>query len=77
MTIAEVIEAAMALTPEERAQVAYVLSTVDEPDTRAVAEAWAAVAARRADELESGTVAGFTRKELTEFLTERRAARAA
>ena len=36
MTLAEVIEAAMALTPEERSRVADVLSDVDETDTTAI-----------------------------------------
>lgn len=77
MTLAEVIEAAMALTPEERSRVADVLSDVDETDTTAIDTAWAAVAARRADELDSGAVTGLTREELKAFLAERRAARAA
>ena len=77
MTLAEVIEAAMALTPEERSRVADVLSDVDETDTTAIDTAWAAVAARRADELDSGAVVGLTREELKAYLAERRAARAA
>lgn len=77
MTLAEVIEAAMALTPEERSRVADVRSDVDETDTTAIDTAWAAVAARRADELDSGAVVGLTREELKTFLAGRRAARAA
>ncbi|MFV0435681.1 MAG: addiction module protein, partial [Leucobacter sp.] len=77
MTLAEVIETAMALTPEERSRVADVLSDVDDTDTTAIDTAWAAVAARRADELDSGAIVGLTREELKAYLAERRAARAA
>lgn len=48
-----------------------------EADTIAIDTAGAAVAARRADELDSGAVVGLTREELTALLAERRAARAA
>lgn len=75
MTVAEVIRAAMALTPEERSRVADVLYETDEPDQDEIDAAWASVAERRADELESGTVKGLTREELTSFLADRRAAR--
>lgn len=75
--MADVIEAAMALTPEERSRVADVLSEVDERDATAVDAAWAVVAARRADELDSGTIDGLTREELKALLAERRAARTA
>ncbi|MHA3683001.1 addiction module protein [Leucobacter sp. HY1908] len=75
MTMAEVIAAAIALTPEERSRVADVLSDVDGPDAVAVETAWARVATRRADELDRGTVAGLTREDLKALLANRRASR--
>lgn len=77
MTAAEVIQAAMALTPEERSRVADVLYDVDETDQAEIDDAWASVAARRADDLESGAVTGLTLEELRALLAERRAARTA
>lgn len=73
MTAAEVIRAAMALTPEERARVADVLYDIDEPERGEVDKAWASVVARRADELESGTVRALTREEADEYLDARSA----
>lgn len=75
MKMAEVIAAAMALTPEERSHVADVLSDVDEADTAAVDSMWAAVAARRAEELSNSVVTGLSREDLSTFLAERRASR--
>lgn len=75
MTAAEVIRAAMVLTPEERSRVADVLYEADEPDQDEIDAAWASIAARRADEIESGAVRGLTREDLTSFLAKRRAAR--
>lgn len=75
MTVAEVIRAAMALSPEERSRVADVLYQADEADQAAIDEAWASVAARRADELESGAVRVLTREEADEYLDARAAAR--
>ncbi|UNX53771.1 addiction module protein [Georgenia sp. TF02-10] len=77
MTVADVIRAAMALTPEERSRVADVLYDADAPDQAEVDAAWAAVAARRAEELESGEVTGLTREEADAYLDARRAARGA
>lgn len=77
MTVAEVIQAAMALTPEERSRVADVLYEVDEPDQEEIDAAWASVAAQRADEIESGAVKTLTREEADEYLDARAAARGA
>ena len=65
----------MALSPEERSRVADVLYEADEPDQAATHAAWASVAARRADELESGVVRVLTREEADEYLDARAAAR--
>lgn len=67
----------MELTPEERSRVADVLYGIDEPDQSEIDAAWASVAARRAEDLESGEVRGLTRDELKSFLANRRAARSA
>lgn len=75
MTVAEVIRAAMALSPEERSRVADVLYQADEADQAAIDAAWAPVAARRADELESGAVRMLTREEANNYLDARAAAR--
>lgn len=77
MTVAEVIQAAMALTPEERSRVADVLYGMDGPDRADVDTAWTSVAARRADELETGTVRALTREEADEYLDARASARRA
>jgi len=73
MTAAEVIRAAMALTPEERSRVADVLYEADEADRAEIDAAWTSVAARRADELESGAVKALTREEADAYLDARAA----
>lgn len=65
----------MAHTPEERSRVADVLYEADEVDPASINEAWASVAARRADELESGAVRMLTREEADEYLIARAAER--
>ncbi|GAA1139889.1 addiction module protein [Ornithinicoccus hortensis] len=75
MTLAEVIRAAMALSPEERSRVADVLYEADEADQSAIDAAWASVVALRADELESGAVRTLTREEADAYLDARAAAR--
>lgn len=77
MTAAEVIRAAMALSPEERTRVADVLYDLDDADQAEVDAAWASAAAQRAEELESGEVKALTRAEADEYLDARRAARGA
>ncbi|MGP9680864.1 addiction module protein [Brachybacterium sp. AOP3-A1-3] len=47
---------------------------IDEPEPGEVDGAWALVAARRADELESGAVRALTREEADEYLDARSAA---
>ena len=75
MTVAEVIQAAMALTPEERSRVADVLYDADAPDQAVIGAAWASVASRRADELENGTVTMLSREEANAYLDARAAER--
>ncbi len=77
MTVADVLRAAMELTPDERARVADMLYGVDEADPRAVDAAWGNVAVRRADDLENGVVRGVTREEADAYLDARAAARTA
>ncbi|MDR2984657.1 MAG: addiction module protein [Nocardiopsaceae bacterium] len=77
MTAAEVIRAAMALSPDEREEVAQTLlesvdGGVDQADVDA---AWKGEIARRVDEIRRGDVEGLTREELRAFLNERRAKR--
>lgn len=74
MTVTEVIQAAMALTPEERSQVADVLYEADAPAQADIDTAWASIAARRADEIESGTARMLTREEADEYLDARASA---
>lgn len=64
----------MELSPEERTRVADVLYGIDEPDQDEVDAAWTSVAARRADDLESGAVRALTREEADEYLDARAAA---
>ncbi|MFT4124329.1 MAG: addiction module protein [Microbacteriaceae bacterium] len=73
MTVAEVIQAAMRLTPEERSRVADVLYDADAPDQAEIDTAWASVAVRRAEELESSAVKGLTREEADAYLDARAA----
>lgn len=77
MTAAEVIRAAMELSPAEREEVARtLLDSVDgDADQDEVDEAWKAVVGSRIDEIRSGAVVGLTRDEVKELLAERRVAR--
>lgn len=75
MTVAEVIQAAMALTPEERSRIADVLYEADARDQADIDAAWASVAARRADELENGTVNIMSREQADGYLDARAAER--
>lgn len=74
MTVAEVIRAAMELTPEERGRVADVLYEIDAVDQSQVDDAWATLAAQRANEIESGEVRPLTRDEANTYLDSRAAA---
>lgn len=76
MTVAEVMRAAMALTPNERAQVADMLYGIDDADPREIDAAWASLFARRANDLESGAVPALTHEEADAYLDARAAARA-
>lgn len=77
MTVAEVIRAAMELTPEERGRVADVLYEIDAVDQSQVDDAWASLAAQRATEIESGAVRPLTRDEANSYLDSRAAAESA
>lgn len=73
MTVAEVIRAAMELTPEERRRVADVLYEIDAVDKSQVDHAWVTLAAQRANEIESGEVRPLTRDEANAYLDTRAA----
>lgn len=61
----------MALTPDERAQVADVLYSIDESERHALDEEWVNVARHRADELDKDTVRALTRDQMDEYLDAR------
>lgn len=67
----------MALTPEERAQVADLLYRIDEIDQSEVDAAWASVSAERFAQLRSGEAKAFTRAEVEAYLERRLSARSA
>ena len=77
MTAAEVIRAAMELSPTEREEIAQtLLESIDGGvDQAEVDAAWKTEISSRIDEIRSGKVKGLTREELKGFLDERRAAR--
>lgn len=51
------------------------MDRANEPNQEDINAAWASVAARRAEELESGAVEAMTREEVDDFLDARAAAR--
>lgn len=78
MTAAEVIRAAMELSPAEREDVARtLLDSVDDGDADQdkVEASWKSVVSSRINEIRRGEVDGLTRDEVKAFLAERRAAR--
>jgi len=77
MTAAEVIRAAKALTPVERAHVAEVLWGIDEVDQSEVEAAWARVSTERFERVRRGLARTFTREEAEAHLDARLAAKEA
>lgn len=78
MTAAEVIRAAMELSPAEREDVARtLLDSVDDGDADQdeVDASWKSVVSSRINEIRRGEVDGLTRDEVKAFLAARRAAR--
>lgn len=78
MTAAEVIRAAMELSPVEREEVAQALletieGGVDQAETD---DAWKTEIGSRLDDIRAGRFEGLTRDEVKSFLNERRVARA-
>lgn len=65
--MAEVIEAAMELTPEERARVAHALIEADEGKQGEVDTAWENEVTGRLEEIRSGQVRGQTNAERRAF----------
>ena len=76
--VADVLQAAMALSPAEREEVAEtLLESIDgETDERVPDEAWLSEIGRRVSEVRSGTVTMLTRSEVDAMVAEGRAARA-
>lgn len=68
MTVADVIQAAMALTPEERAQVADVLYGTDDLELDEVSDAWIRVSVDRFESIKRGDAKTFDRAEAEAFL---------
>ncbi|MGO1544621.1 MAG: addiction module protein [Gulosibacter sp.] len=75
MKVADLIKAAMALTPNERERVADELYAANALGQGEVDTAWIAVAELRAAQLDSGTVRMLSREEANDYLDSQAAAR--
>ena len=73
MSTAEIRDAALRLTPEEKARLAEeLLASLDAPDRAAIDAEWGAAAERRVDELDAGKTTAIPADDVFRDLEARR-----